>query len=119
LIRGYWQACRDFYSWRNLVAGAMTKPNWSGRLRHLAYAAGWKKFEGLWHMLIRARQISRGLPLLESVLQGWGGPGSQPVQPAPRPIENTGRLAIDGRQRGHGGEIPDAADGCPLLAEEV
>ncbi|MEI8310161.1 MAG: radical SAM protein [Verrucomicrobiota bacterium] len=119
LERGYWRAYQEFYSWKNLVAGAATKPGWPGRLRHFTYAAGWKKFEGLWHTLIRAQQISRGLPLLESVLQGWGGSGSQPAQPAAHPIENVERPASADQRRGHGAGIEDTAYDRALLADEV
>lgn len=122
LERGYWQAYKDFYSWRNLAAGAMTKPDWTGRLRHFAYAAGWKKIESVWRPLIRARQISRGLPPLESVLEGFGAPPSipQPVQAAAHGIEQEIQLiAGDDQWRGHGDEIPDATDDRALLADEV
>jgi hypothetical protein len=43
-----------------------------GTLKHLAkhffYAAGWKKFEPLWDLVIRARQLRCMTPLLEAVL---------------------------------------------------
>jgi hypothetical protein len=42
------------------------------KLRHVAYTAGWKKFEPLWDWIIRARRVSNVLPMLESVLAGWG-----------------------------------------------
>jgi hypothetical protein len=44
----------------------------AGALRHLAYAGGWKKFEWLWHALIRMKQVTRGLPLLEKALDLGG-----------------------------------------------
>jgi radical SAM superfamily enzyme YgiQ (UPF0313 family) len=68
LEAGYWRAYQDFYSWPNLVRGAATKPALRSGLRHLAYAAGWKKFERVWALLIRSGQVARGLPLLERVL---------------------------------------------------
>jgi len=74
LEAGYWRAYRDFYSWPNLVRGAATKAALRPALRHLAYAAGWKKFEKLWTLLIRAGQVARGLPALERVLQARGTP---------------------------------------------
>jgi hypothetical protein len=37
-------------------------------LRHFAYAAGWKKFEPLWDLVIRAKRLGLMTPLLESVL---------------------------------------------------
>ena len=72
LEEGYWRAYREFYTWRNIAAAAATKPGVAAKLRHAAYSAGWKKFEPVWNLLIRARQVSRGLPMLESVLDGFG-----------------------------------------------
>ena len=72
LEEGYWQAYREFYRWGAIVEGAMTKASWAGRLRHFAYAAGWKKFEPLWDLIIRARRTGLMLPVLESVLSGFG-----------------------------------------------
>ncbi|HJS58500.1 MAG TPA: hypothetical protein VKA01_10400 [Vicinamibacteria bacterium] len=61
----------------------------SGRLRHLAYAAGWKKFESLWDLVIRLKRVSGMLPLLERILDldgapsspraGWSGAGARPA----------------------------------------
>jgi hypothetical protein len=36
--------------------------------KHFFYAAGWKKFEPLWDLMIRARQLRRVTPVLEAVL---------------------------------------------------
>ncbi len=72
LEAGYWRAYRDFYQWCSIFQGAWTKPDWNGKLRHLAYAGGWKKFEPLWDWVIRARRVSNFLPLLETVLEGVG-----------------------------------------------
>jgi radical SAM superfamily enzyme YgiQ (UPF0313 family) len=68
LERGYWHAYEKFYRWSHLFRGAMGHDAWPDRLRHLSYAAGWKKFEKLWHLLIRFKQVSLGLPLLEKSL---------------------------------------------------
>lgn len=70
LEAGYWRAYRQFYGWRNILAGASVKPDLAGRLRHIAYAGGWKKFEPLWDIVIRARQVARMLPMLEHILAG-------------------------------------------------
>jgi hypothetical protein len=67
---GYWRAYRDFYRWGSIVRGAATKPDLAGRVRHAAYAIGWKKCEPVWDLLIRARRVGRALPLLERVLAG-------------------------------------------------
>jgi radical SAM superfamily enzyme YgiQ (UPF0313 family) len=87
LEAGYWRAYRDFYRWGSILRGASAKDAWRGRLRHVAYAGGWKKFEPLWDWVIRARRVSRALPLLEAVLNGGRpGPSSFPRRsPAPVP----------------------------------
>lgn len=76
LEEGYWRAYRDFYRWGSILRGAGTKPDLPGRLRHAAYAVGWKKCEPVWDLLIRARRVGCGLPLLETVLAGWRPPTS-------------------------------------------
>jgi radical SAM superfamily enzyme YgiQ (UPF0313 family) len=68
LESGYWRAYRDFYRWGSILRGAWTKPDLAGRLRHVAYAGGWKRLEPLWDAVIRLRRVSRMLPLLEAVL---------------------------------------------------
>jgi radical SAM superfamily enzyme YgiQ (UPF0313 family) len=73
LEAGYWRAYREFYQWGSILQGAWTKPDWTGRLRHLAYAGGWKKFEPVWDWIIRAQRVSNFLPLLESILEGYTG----------------------------------------------
>ena len=67
LEAGYWRAYRDFYRWRNIWRGATGKPA-ADRVRHIAYAGGWKKFEPLCDALIRTGQVTRALPLLEAAL---------------------------------------------------
>jgi len=72
LEAGYWHAYRDFYTWGSILRGASTKETWSGRLRHAAYAGGWKKFEPLWDLVIRGKKVTRMLPLLEATLAEFG-----------------------------------------------
>jgi len=72
LETGYRRAYRDFYRWGALWRGAATKPVLRDRLRHLAYAGGWKKFEPLWDLLIRSRHVLHALPLLEAALSSFG-----------------------------------------------
>lgn len=45
LEAGYWRAYRDFYRWPNIWRGSAAHQGVHERLRHLAYAGGWKKFE--------------------------------------------------------------------------
>jgi radical SAM superfamily enzyme YgiQ (UPF0313 family) len=77
LEAGYWWAYREFYQWESIVKGAWTKDAWLERLRHVAYAGGWKKFEPMWDWVIRAKRVMNLLPMLENVLSGFGSHPSQ------------------------------------------
>jgi radical SAM superfamily enzyme YgiQ (UPF0313 family) len=70
LEEGYWRAYRDFYRWGSIFQAAGQHENSFGRLRHLAYAAGWKKFEPLWDFVIRARRLGDFTGVLEMILRG-------------------------------------------------
>src|SRR6266536_4548836 len=70
---GYWRAYREFYRWSAIWRGAATHTLLRDRLRHLAYAGGWKKFEPLWDLLIRTGRVTHALPILESLLGSFGG----------------------------------------------
>jgi radical SAM superfamily enzyme YgiQ (UPF0313 family) len=72
LEAGYWRAYRDFYRWESIFRGAWTKDTFAGKVRHAAYAGGWKKFEPMWDWVIRAKRASNMLPALESILAGFG-----------------------------------------------
>jgi radical SAM superfamily enzyme YgiQ (UPF0313 family) len=72
LETGYWNAYRAFYRWGSIFRGAGAKTGWKARLRHVAYAGGWKKCEPLWDWVIRAKRVGGMLPLLETVLAGFG-----------------------------------------------
>ncbi len=86
LETGYWRAYRDFYGWANIARGAWTKPELGGRLRHAAYAVGWKKLEPLWDWVIRAQRVAGMRPVLEQVLSG--------TQPGlAKDVENPGAAA--------------------------
>lgn len=86
LEAGYWRAYRNFYQWNAIYRSASTKATLRGRLRHLAYAGGWKKFEPMWDAVIRAGRVWRLLPVLEAVLNGLGS----------AEIEDSNLLPIEG-----------------------
>jgi radical SAM superfamily enzyme YgiQ (UPF0313 family) len=73
LEEGYWRAYRQFYEWGSIFAGASTKDSLTGKVRHLAYAGGWKKFEPAWDLIIRTKRLVNILPMLERVLASRGG----------------------------------------------
>ena len=65
-------------------------------LRHFAYAAGWKKFEPLWDLVIRAKRAGMMLPVLETILSEFGRRkpievvrGQTPSQKRTEPIDAT------------------------------
>ncbi len=72
LEAGYWRAYQDFYSWRAIFKSAGQQERWGRRLRHLAYAGGWKKLEPAWDWIISSQQVARLRPALEAVLNGAG-----------------------------------------------
>lgn len=72
LEAGYWWAYREFYRWGSIVRGAASKPSALEAARHIAYAAGWKKLEPFWDLVIRAQRVARLRPALEAVLTGFG-----------------------------------------------
>ena len=83
LEAGFQQAYQDFYSWSGIWQSAMVKADYKDQLRHLAYAAGWKKFEKVWTKVIEAGKLPKMIPLLESTLAGFG------VYKNPRPRTHT------------------------------
>jgi radical SAM superfamily enzyme YgiQ (UPF0313 family) len=72
LEQGYRWAYRQFYRWSSIARGAAAHGEWLPAVRHAAYAAGWKKFEPLWDVVIRARRTALMLPVLETILSEFG-----------------------------------------------
>jgi radical SAM superfamily enzyme YgiQ (UPF0313 family) len=72
---GYWRAYRTFYQWGSILRGAAAHDDLVAGLRHAAYAAGWKKFEPVWDVIIRAKRAGMMLPVLETLLRANGGHG--------------------------------------------
>jgi hypothetical protein len=63
------------------VAGGAHQGVAGDRLRHLAYAGGWKKFEPAWDALIRTGRVLHALPLLESTLGSFGARRGSTMEP--------------------------------------
>jgi radical SAM superfamily enzyme YgiQ (UPF0313 family) len=68
LKAGYDWAYREFYRWGSIAHASLHHGSLKHQAKHFFYAAGWKKFEPAWDLLIRARQLTRVTPLLEGVL---------------------------------------------------
>jgi len=65
---GYDHAYRSFYSWRNIASASTHHQSAKHRVKHFAYAAGWKKFERVWNLAITLRRLDVMRPALEAVL---------------------------------------------------
>jgi len=68
LKAGYDWAYREFYRWGSIARASLHHGTFKHQAKHFFYASGWKKFEPLWDLIIRARQLTRVTPLLEGVL---------------------------------------------------
>jgi radical SAM superfamily enzyme YgiQ (UPF0313 family) len=68
LKEGYDWAYKEFYRWSSIVCGSLFHGTIKHQAKHFFYAAGWKKLEPLWDLVIRARQLRLMTPLLEGVL---------------------------------------------------
>jgi radical SAM superfamily enzyme YgiQ (UPF0313 family) len=97
LESGYWRAYRNYYRWGSILRSARAHESLAASLRHLAYSAGWKKFEPLWDWVIRMRRVGSFLPLLETLLAEFGRldntpasilDGDQTILPAQQPSNN-------------------------------
>ena len=65
---GYDRAYREFYRWSSIARGALSHASAKHQAKHFFYAVGWKKFEPLWDIVIRAKRLAMMTPLLEGVL---------------------------------------------------
>ena len=83
LKHGYDWAYREFYRWSSIAAAAFTHGTLKHQAKHFAYAGGWKKFEPLWDLAIRARQLHAMTPLLEGVLAKVSGARAQSTDSPP------------------------------------
>ncbi|MGE3512597.1 MAG: radical SAM protein [Vicinamibacterales bacterium] len=111
LEQGYQWAYRRFYRWDSILRGAATHGGLQRGVRHLAYAGGWKKFEPLWDLVIRARRTGMMRPVLETVLDGLRrGPSSDRDPARGAPGRSSITLARPALERCR---IPEAQPGAP------
>ncbi len=68
LKAGYDWAYEEFYRWASIARASLHHGTLKHQAKHFFYASGWKKFEPLWDLMIRARQLRQVTPLLEAVL---------------------------------------------------
>ncbi len=104
LETGYWRAYKKFYRWGSIFRGASAKPGLKESMRHIAYAGGWKKFEPLWDWVIRAKRVTSLLPMLETVLTGFGSHPSSIGASDKNAAAMRGQSPDPGNQRALAGE---------------
>lgn len=68
LKQGYLWAYNEFYKWNNVFKAASLHDSFKHQIKHLLYTGGWKKFKGLWNVIINAGGLKKMLPLLELLL---------------------------------------------------
>jgi radical SAM superfamily enzyme YgiQ (UPF0313 family) len=68
LKAGYDWAYREFYRWSSIAQASLSHGSLKHQAKHFFYAVGWKKFEPLWDLVIRAKRLRTMTPLLEGVL---------------------------------------------------
>ena len=85
LKQGYDWAYREFYRWPSIARGALAHGSIQHQAKHFFYAAGWKKFERLWDLVIRAQKLRVMTPFLEAVLSKVTGSSDRAPRVAPHP----------------------------------
>jgi radical SAM superfamily enzyme YgiQ (UPF0313 family) len=85
LKQGYDWSYKSFYSWSNIFKASLQHDAMKHKIKHFAYAGGWKKFEPLWNFMIKTHGLNKMLPLLEAVLSKASGRKKQGNAPSPFP----------------------------------
>jgi len=117
---GYWSAYHDFYRWTSLFKAALSHADPIQKARHIAYAAGWKKFEPFWNWLILKKQLRSMIPLLETILSGGHPAGKQRLVTAGASLSTRSRKAAHQQElnpavgKGPGGHWTDGITGLPV-----
>jgi radical SAM superfamily enzyme YgiQ (UPF0313 family) len=90
LKEGYDWAYREFYRWGSIARASLQHGTVKHQAKHFFYASGWKKFELVWDLLIRARQLRWMTPLLEGVLSRVTGEKTK----QPREVEPSDLIVL-------------------------
>lgn len=85
LKNGYDWSYKSFYSWSNILKASLQHEDLEHKIKHFAYAGGWKRFEPLWNFMIKTKGLNKMLPLLESILSKvkHNKPGNEKLSPFP------------------------------------
>ena len=65
---GYDWAYEEFYRWPSIARASLAHGTIKHQAKHFFYAAGWKKFEPLWNLIIKTQHLRNMTPLLEAIL---------------------------------------------------
>jgi hypothetical protein len=98
LKEGYDWAYEEFYRWTSIARASFAHGSAKHQAKHFFYAAGWKKFEAAWNLVIRARQLSHMTPLLEAVLAKVSG---QPSGVKEVPADGLAHLSFSAQRLRH------------------
>ncbi len=90
---GYDWAYREFYRWPNIARASLHHGTLKHQAKHFFYAAGWKKFEPLWDLMIRARRLMWMTPLLEAILSKVTGDSATAI-PKPQRAQSVTPLPV-------------------------
>jgi radical SAM superfamily enzyme YgiQ (UPF0313 family) len=80
LKEGYDWAYQEFYRWSSIARASLHHGTLKHQAKHFFYASGWKKFEPLWDLMIRMRQLTHVTPLLEGVLSKVTSTDQKPAE---------------------------------------
>jgi len=86
LENGYWWAYNEFYKWNNIFKASFLHESFKHQLKHLFYTGGWKKFESVWNVMIKAGGLKKMLPLLELLLADVN---NKKIEKSPHSITST------------------------------
>ena len=68
LKEGYDWAYKEFYRWSNIIRSSSMHDSLKHNMKHFFYTGGWKKFEPIWNILIKSKNLNNMLPMLEAIL---------------------------------------------------
>jgi len=100
LKAGYDWAYREFYRWGAIARASLHHGTVKHQAKHFFYASGWKKFEAVWNLVIRARQLNWVTPMLEAVLARVSGEKAGSGRGDPGTVKPAELLPVLGQERG-------------------
>jgi len=94
LKEGYDWAYQEFYRWSSIARASLHHGTLKHQAKHFFYASGWKKFEPVWDLMIRMRQLTHVTPLLEGVLSKVTSASAKSKLPVTEKADEILRVAV-------------------------